>query len=324
MTRQDSLACLCFGAFFCISSGVTNYAARNDLPIRLPRETVDYFVKMVEGIGDVVIHTGAGLNLPPPGPEGPGTLRDELFVVHYPPDKPEFGKHVLEFLRASTTNVEQLFGGRSLAKGLAGDQLVVRADLSVMDYEREFPDTDGVCVSSLAPAFGGLTVEFIALNPRFRDDWRSGSVVPNSALRERLDVVLEHELVHVGYNTWLARSRPPLHPHWVVEGIADYGARDNQLAGKFEASGFSLDPEAPDRGVADYWVGYTAHRALECWKGRSTVQQYAANLLSLEVPEALAEAAPGTSIEAWERTWRDMANQGLFDADAKSPCTYAR
>ena len=120
-------------------------------------------------------------------------------------------------------------------------------------------------------------------------------------------------MTHAVFFTGLEKGNPPRHPHWLVEGIADYGAENTgRLAARQDPTGLTLDPGAPDRGRVDYWLGYTAHLALECWQGRQVVVNYAAGLLRMNIAAALRGAAGGATMERWEREWRRRASTGDF------------
>ena len=149
MGRRNTGLAAVAGLLFCASSGMTNYAARNDLPIRLPEETVDYFRKLAGRLGDVVVHVGPRREQPPPPARGE-TLEDDLFVVRYPPDKPEFGRHVLEAARSNVAKLEGLFGWYPYPANTGKRRLLVRADLEQAEYDREYPGTYGVCQTRLA------------------------------------------------------------------------------------------------------------------------------------------------------------------------------
>jgi len=317
---------------FCASSGVTNYYARHDLPIRLPKETLDFLKNLTGNLKDINIDLKKPptdwLN-PPVAPGTSGVAEDDLFIVRYPSDKAGLGAYILKEAHNNIALLEDLFGWYPLPHKYFNRRLEINLYESEGACGENCPKgTLGLINLAISPSHGHAFIEGIHLNPILYSNWSKDGSQKDELAFHRLATVLRHEMAHAAYFSGLSMGNQIRHPHWVVEGIAEYAGESTwRLEEKHNsAQGMSLQETSNTQSYNDYWMGYTAHLGLECWKGKKFMDSYASKLLaSPSVSAALKAATSGNdkqggaadnkviTLNEWDLAWRGMVDKGIFN-----------
>lgn len=309
---------------FCGSSGWMSYAARNEVPFQVPGETLDFLKKINSAVHDLVITFGPvpsdWTNHVFPRPNQ-AVAQDELFIVYYPAERTGLGSKVLQELNAAVPRLEKLFGWYPYPKVYRNRKLELYFYDSESDCGANCPaGILGLTKSVLSPDTGRFFIEGIYFHPSVIRGWTSSSGFSNESESELLRTVLAHELTHAVYFTGLEFRSRLTHPNWVVEGIAEYGGQTTWRLSDAHPAVSTLVLSDSDWGDSRqaYWVGYTAHLALDCWQGDAAMEKYARSLLHSAHPSDAVRNALQTDMNQWQSRWIQMAERNAFEA-ASSP-----